>query len=56
MVGARCAQGLKAGLLPSWVRHFNLALVEYLHDTAVALLGMSDGCATVEGFKRTKLM
>ena len=46
----------KRGLLPSSVRHFNLALIEYLHDTAVDLLGMSEGRAVVDGFRRTKLM
>ena len=29
----------ESGLIPKWVRHYNLALIEYLHDAAVQLLG-----------------
>ena len=50
-------RGLRVrGLVPSWVRHYNLALIDYLHDTAVELLGAEAGCKVVAGWRRTKLM
>ena len=44
------------GLVPPWVRHYNLALIDYLYDTAVALLGAVEGPKVVAGWRRTKLM
>ena len=46
----------EAGLIPGWVRHYNLSMIEYLHDTAVKLLGAVDGPQVVPGWRRTKLM
>ena len=37
-------------------RHYNLALIDYLYDTAVALLGTVEGPKVVAGWRRTKLM
>ena len=45
-----------AGLIPSWVRHYNLALIEYLHDTATALLSADVAKRTMAGWRRTLLM
>lgn len=44
------------GLVPPWVCHYNLALIDYLYDTAVALLGAVEGPKVVAGWRRTKLM
>ncbi len=46
----------KAGLIPKWVHHYNLPLIEYLYDTAIKLRGPVGGQAVVEGWRRTKLM
>lgn len=46
----------KAGLIPLWVRHFNLSLIEYLLDTAIKLLGADEGAHIVSGWRRTRLM
>jgi len=45
-----------SGLIPSWVRHYNLSLIEYLHDIAVQLLGADGVSRVVSGWHRTKLM
>ena len=44
------------GLVPAWVRHYNLSLIDYLYDTAVALLGEVAGPKVVRGWRRSKLM
>ena len=46
----------EAGLIPSSVRHYNLALLEYLHDVAIKLLGAEAGARVVGGWRRTRLM
>ena len=44
------------GLVPSWVRHYNLSVIDYLHDTAIRLLGGVEGPKTVKGWRRVPLM
>ena len=46
----------KAKLIPLWVRHYNLSVIEYIHDTAVTLLGEAKGKEVVAGWRRTQLM
>lgn len=48
----------RAGLAPAWLRHYNLALVEYLFDTGIALqsAGKGKGASATPGWRRTRLM
>lgn len=43
-----------AGLVPSWVRHYNLSLIDYLHDTAACLQGAARNA--MAGWRRVRLM
>ena len=44
------------GLLPQWLRHFNLALVDEVYDLAEILWGQGGGQKALPGWRRTKLM
>ena len=44
------------GLVPQWLRHFNLALVDEVHDLAEKLWGEGGGQKALPGWRRTKLM
>ena len=44
------------GLLPQWVRHFNLALIDEVYDLAEILWGNGGGQKALPGWRRTKLM
>ena len=46
----------KRGLVPKWVRHYNLALIDYVYDTAVNLLGDVEGRKIVQDWRRSKLI
>ena len=45
-----------AGVLPSWVQHYNLALYEEIYDLGEKLWGKGGGARTLPGWRRTKLM
>ena len=47
---------VKAGVLPSFVRHYNLQLYELLFDLSEKLHGEGGGARVLPGWRRTKLM
>ena len=46
----------KAGIVPEWVRHYNIPLVDYVHDTAVLLFGNEAARLKLPGWRRSRLM
>ena len=46
----------KASVLPSWVRHYNFALIDLVYDCAEKLYGSGGGQHVLPGWQRTKLM
>lgn len=45
-----------SGLLPKWLHHFNLQLVDLAYDLAEELYGSGGGARVFPGWRRTKLM
>ena len=52
-----CVRALrKAGVIPPWVYHYNLAAIEEVYDVIFDLLGQEGLARIIPGWRRTKLM